>query len=293
MNAAKKIFIVDDDEDDRFLLKDAVFNVIKGIEIIEACDGIELLSLLEAEGNLENCVILMDMNMPRMSGLEALSAIKAEEHLLHIPVIMISTTNNTDLIATAYAKGINAFISKPYQISEYEQLADAISVCFLRIPTSRTKAHQIKNMASKSILVIEDNPDQRILMSLALRSCMPQVKVISLADENMALEHLESQWARLSETPRLILLDLYLPDRQNGLRILENLKKFLAGCRLMSIPVIVLSHSDNPVDIRECYRSQANAYLVKSDDLTTWFSFFSNLCHFWINTISSQNKLLR
>jgi DNA-binding NarL/FixJ family response regulator len=62
-------------------------------------------------------------------------------------------------------------------------------------------------------------------------------------------------------------------------------RKFLFERKLDTVPIIMVSHSNDPVDIRECYRQQANAYMVKSPDFSSWVQYFSHLCHFWIDTI--------
>lgn len=125
--------MVDDDEDDRFLLKDAFESVDKNIVIVEICDGMELIELLNSQNlELEPALILMDMNMPRMSGLEALSTIKTDPGLSHIPVIMVSTSSNEDMIKLAYQHGVDSYHTKPVTHIEYTKIVQIIVEKLLR-----------------------------------------------------------------------------------------------------------------------------------------------------------------
>lgn len=287
MKKNKIIFLADDDEDDRMLLREAIERVIDEVTIIEAVDGKDLLTQVDhAESYNEPELIIMDMNMPRMSGLEALSAIKSDPRLMHIPVIMISTASNPEMVEKAYVHGINAYMTKPFYFDDYLQMAQAINVCYLNDYSSLKNPAEIKNLKAKNVLVIEDNSDQQRLMGFALKHSMPQVNVIGINDESSTLDFLASGWNQLSSCPQLILLDLYLPNRQDGLKLLEAIKKFLLAQKLTAIPIIVLSHSNHPDDITDCYRNQANAYMVKSPDFNQWHSYFSHLCHFWLDTIN-------
>lgn len=290
MNITKTIYIADDDEDDRMLLREAIHSVIEDVVIKEVSHGEELIDQLKLESLPGEIIILLDMNMPKMNGLEALEVLKSTPDFLHIPVIMISTSSNPELITKAYLKGINAYIAKPFLINEYVELAQAVNICFLHNYPSFDQPATIKNIKAKSILVIEDNADQSKLINIALRHSIPNVDIININDQATSIDFISSKWDKCITTPQLILLDLYLPDRENGLGLLEMLKQFLVFRNLSSIPVIVISHSDNPLDIQDCYRLQANAYMTKSSDLTVWFSFFSYICHFWMDTIITQNN---
>jgi len=293
MKTTKTVYIADDDEDDRMLLREAIFSVIEDAIIKEVCDGVELIEQIRLESHANEIVILLDMNMPKMNGLEALAVIKSDPDLVHIPIIMISTASNPELITKAYLGGINAYIAKPYLFDQYVELAKAVNICFLHNYPSFDQSAALKNIDTKSILVIDDNADQNKLINLALKHIIPHVNVITIENQATSIEFISSQWDKCSISPQLILLDLYLPDRKNGLSLLEEIKQFLVSKNLTAIPIIILSQSNDPADIRDCYRYQANAYMTKSSDLTVWFSFFSYICHFWMDTIITQNKISR
>ena len=128
----KIIYVADDDEDDRLFLSDAIRKVSPEIKIVEAADGDDLLELIKKENTKDaNILILLDMNMPRVTGLEALQVIRANEKIKHIPAVMISTSSDKKLMQDAYATGINAFIKKPNNYRDYLKIAEALQTCFL------------------------------------------------------------------------------------------------------------------------------------------------------------------
>lgn len=128
----KIIYMADDDEDDRLFLSDAINKLNLEIKIVEASDGDDLLHLIETENTKDaNILILLDMNMPRVTGLEALQTIRANEKIKHIPAVMISTSSDKRLIQKAYETGINAYIKKPNNYDGFVKIAEALQTCFL------------------------------------------------------------------------------------------------------------------------------------------------------------------
>jgi CheY-like chemotaxis protein len=280
------IYIADDDEDDRMLLREALTAVIKNVRIVETCNGNELLQNLDQNEFLGNsALILMDMNMPKLNGLEALSRIRANERMQHVPVIMLSTASSPDLIKTAYHSGINAYMTKPFLPDDYVQIAQAVNVCFLNNQLLPQEQMVVRGSKMKNVLIVEDNADHSKLIKMALSSTLPHANVIGICDEAGTLDYLANQWQDEHRAPEMILLDLYLPDRKDGLDLLDRIRTFLFSKNLFTIPIIIVSHSDDSGDITDCYRQRANAYMVKAPDLGSWINHFSNLCHFWTNTI--------
>ncbi|MFC6191151.1 response regulator [Dyadobacter subterraneus] len=292
MTNAKTIYLVDDDDDDRMLIREAIEGIVKNVTIVEITDGQELLELIE-KVNLETdpSLILMDMNMPRMSGIESLSILKSNPSLRHIPIVMISTTSNNELIRQAYDQGINAYITKPVSIQEYNHLAEAINVCFLsNYPTLKSIPASI-NLTTQQILIIEDNHDHWELMKLTLNTSMPNIKLTRTEDRESTLLFLTDRLKNAQPLPELILLDLYMPNRSDGLQILAAIRNFFTMHRLMMIPIIVISSSDHIDDIKESYRNSANGYMVKSPDLEDSLFYFQELAHFWKSAITLPKKV--
>ena len=113
------ILMADDDPEDRMLAQDAfeevkLTNCVRYVE-----DGEELLEYLRREGRYATRdaprpgVILLDLNMPRKNGMEALEEIKADPDLRRIPVVVLTTSQAEEDIYQSYDLGVSAFITKP------------------------------------------------------------------------------------------------------------------------------------------------------------------------------------
>lgn len=119
----KTIYLADDDPDDRYLICDAIKQIDPEIQIIEAENGSDLLLSIEEKELLSSVLIVLDMNMPRMNGLETLIAIRSNPFHATVPAVMISTSADPRLVESAYKEGINDFISKPNSYDEFVDLA--------------------------------------------------------------------------------------------------------------------------------------------------------------------------
>jgi CheY-like chemotaxis protein len=124
------ILIADDDEEDRMLARDALTESRLANPLYFVADGVELLDFLHHRGRYENPessprpgLILLDINMPRMTGLEALQEIKRDAELRRIPVVILTTSRADEDIIRSYDLGVNSFISKPVT---FEGLVDVM-----------------------------------------------------------------------------------------------------------------------------------------------------------------------
>lgn len=123
------IVMADDDPDDRMLAKEAFEeNKLKNILYFTE-DGEDLLEYLLHKGkyNKENAprphLILLDLNMPRKDGREALIEIKRNPEIRKIPVVVLTTSKGEEDILKSYDLGVNSFITKPVT---FDRLVDVI-----------------------------------------------------------------------------------------------------------------------------------------------------------------------
>lgn len=113
------ILIADDDPEDRMLAEEALreSRLVNDIRFVD--DGEDLLEYLQNRGkyadadNPQPDMILLDLNMPRMDGREALKVIKSDPELRRIPVIVLTTSKAEEDIYRTYDLGVNSFIIKP------------------------------------------------------------------------------------------------------------------------------------------------------------------------------------
>ncbi len=117
---AVTILMAEDDPDDRLLIKEALVEsqLVNPIQFVG--NGEELLDYLNRRGQYRNRrrfprpgVILLDLNMPKKDGREALQEIKADPKLRQIPVVVLTTSTAEEDIVRTYDLGANSFISKP------------------------------------------------------------------------------------------------------------------------------------------------------------------------------------
>lgn len=107
------ILVAEDDSDDQLLFNAALRECNTDFTVNFFSNGEQLVLFLEQLLSVRPCCIFLDMNMPVMDGLETLRCIKDHEQLRNIPVIMLSTSNNSREIATCKASGAFDFLVKP------------------------------------------------------------------------------------------------------------------------------------------------------------------------------------
>ena len=127
------ILIADDDADDRMMIRDALeeSRLANDIRFVE--DGEELLDYLEHRGKFVDAavsprpgIILLDLNMPRKDGREALKEIKSNRDLWSIPVIVLTTSQAEEDIYRTYDLGVNSFITKPVRFDALVEVMKTI-----------------------------------------------------------------------------------------------------------------------------------------------------------------------
>ncbi len=126
------ILVAEDDADDRMLLKDAFNESSLEHELRFVENGEQLLDYLRREGEFADPgeapwagLILLDLNMPKMDGREALNIIKNDAVLRSIPVVVLTTSAEEDDVFYAYRLGVSSYISKPVT---FEGLVNVVKV---------------------------------------------------------------------------------------------------------------------------------------------------------------------
>ncbi len=135
------ILVCDDDEDDRMLTRQALedAHISNRIQFVE--DGEQLLDYLYQRGQYGGergaaprpGLILLDLNMPKLDGREALKTIKEDPSLRDIPVVVLSTSRLDEDIARSYQLGVNSFITKPVTFSGLVEAMNVLGKYWLEI----------------------------------------------------------------------------------------------------------------------------------------------------------------
>jgi len=139
--------MADDDRGDQMLTREALQSTSLAHDLVFVNDGEELLAYLRHEGaysnlggNHEPHLVLLDLNMPRMDGREALAEMKADAALRHIPVVVLTTSDADSDIIRSYNLGVNSFIQKPVGFDRLVSVLTTVSEYWFHtvlLPTSR------------------------------------------------------------------------------------------------------------------------------------------------------------
>jgi CheY-like chemotaxis protein len=115
-----KILLADDDLEDKAIMQDAMEMLNAGDILLFANNGAHVLELLEMNMDdvLLPCLIVLDLNMPRMNGTQTLSRLKNNEQFKHIPVIIYSTSINPLEKEKCILLGAHSYITKPISLKE-------------------------------------------------------------------------------------------------------------------------------------------------------------------------------
>lgn len=118
MKRALNILLIEDDTIEVMKLNRTVSSLKLNHSITEANNGEEALVKLRSGDNPPD-IILLDLNMPKMNGIEFLKVLKEDKNINHIPIIILTTSNNKKDLLSCYKIGISGYISKPLKYDDY------------------------------------------------------------------------------------------------------------------------------------------------------------------------------
>ncbi|GAB3561000.1 response regulator [Spirosoma luteolum] len=131
------ILIADDDPDDRMFLEQAMRQ--NGYNQVIRCvdDGEDLMAYLRREGKYSEQdapwpnLLILDLNMPRKNGFQALQEIKNDPQLRRLPVIVMTTSSADEDVIRTYNLGVNSFVTKPFNFSRLVEMIGALKVYWM------------------------------------------------------------------------------------------------------------------------------------------------------------------
>jgi two-component system, chemotaxis family, response regulator Rcp1 len=132
-----RILLVEDNPGDaRLTVEVFKYNKVpKVLSVVE--DGDEALCFLRQEGKYADALrpdlILLDLNLPKKDGREVLAAIKADDGLRRIPVVVLTTSRDQEDIMKAYDLNANCFVAKPVDFEQFTELVEAIENFWLKV----------------------------------------------------------------------------------------------------------------------------------------------------------------
>jgi CheY-like chemotaxis protein len=141
------VLLVEDDPGDVLLVKEAFEDHKVGNALSVVSDGVEALQYVRGEGSYANVarpdLILLDLNLPRKSGIEVLEEIKTDPALSTIPVVVLTTSEAEEDILAAYRLHANAYIAKPVDFEQFSRIVHQIDDFFIglvKLPRASPRA---------------------------------------------------------------------------------------------------------------------------------------------------------
>jgi len=136
----RPILLVEDNKDDEILTLRALRknNIVN--EVIVVRDGAEALDYLFARGNHAGRdagalpqVVLLDLNLPKISGLGVLKALRADERMKLLPVVMLTSSSEEEDILQSYALGANSYVRKPVEFTKFTEAVRTLGLYWLLV----------------------------------------------------------------------------------------------------------------------------------------------------------------
>lgn len=134
------ILVADDDPDDQAMTREAFLECRLYNPLVFVSDGEQLMDYLHNRGAFADAerfplpgLVLLDLNMPRLDGREALRMIKDDPALRQVPVVVLTTSKAEEDVARSYADGVNSFITKPVSFAALLEVVQTLGKYWLQI----------------------------------------------------------------------------------------------------------------------------------------------------------------
>ena len=250
-----KVLVVDDDEVSLKTAEDTLNSL--GVKSSIATSGKEALQLIESNKNDQFKVIILDLKMPDMDGLELANKIKAIDKT-DIPIILISAYDWSDIEKDAKKAGISSFVSKPlFRSKIYQKIND-----LLNHGDSKTiDETEEMNFPGTRILVVEDNDINWEIISTILS--MHEITCDRAENGKIAYEIIKMD--DYEEPYDLIFMDIQMPV-MNGLDATRAIRK-LNSEYAKRVPIIAMTADAFSENVAECINAGMNGHIAKPIDL--------------------------
>ncbi|MHC4395691.1 MAG: response regulator [Planctomycetota bacterium] len=128
MKNLKPILLIEDDSVDAMTVERALKELNVTNQLVHTVNGEQAIEYLKAEGNKLPCVILLDLNMPKMNGIEFLEVIKEDETLKKIPIVVLTTSKEEGDITTSFKFSAAGYMVKPVDYKKFVEAIRAINL---------------------------------------------------------------------------------------------------------------------------------------------------------------------
>lgn len=270
------ILVVDDREEDVFFFRRAFKSADLHHGITNVGDGDEAIKYLSRQPPYDDNgrypvpdVIVLDLKMPRRDGFEVLQWLRDQKSLTPAPVVILTSSDREEDKRRAKELGAGGYYTKPVDFTKLVGVAKDINRRWL----GRRRA--------LGLLIVDDDENDRFLLQHAFEKLNVGYRIQPLQNGGEALALIKGEGPYADRTaypfPTFILTDLKMPGG-DGFEILSYLKNHP---EILIVPVVMLSGSDDPDDVRQAYVLGASSFIVKPPSLDGLEAIVQKLHYYW------------
>lgn len=270
------ILIVDDREEDVFFFRRAFKAVGLHHRITHLSDGDEAIKYLSRQPPYDDIalypvpdVVVLDLKMPKRDGFEVLQWLREQNTLKPAPVVVLTSSARDEDKKRAKDLGAGSYYTKPVDFTKLVGVAKDIN--------RRWLSHR----RGLGLLIVDDDDNDLYLLKRAFEKLNVGYRIQTLGNgaEALALIKGEGIYAdrKAHPFPSFILTDLKMPGG-DGFAILSYLKEH---ADILVVPVVMLSGSDDPDDVRQAYVLGASSFIVKPPGLDGLEGIVQKLHYYW------------
>ncbi len=255
------VLMAEDNEDDALISKLAFEYGRLKTNMFIVDDGSDVLDFVYNKGQFEDVekyprpdVILLDINMPKYSGLQVIEKISCDNNLRDIPCVMLTSSRNTDDIVKSYELGCASFIPKPVEFEDFQRIVESFNFFWVAMNEKISCVPDEANNAS--IVIIDDSGNEDEVMTLTNVLSNKGYKNIVIA------KSVEGALAKTKNSAlEIIVIDVRHPSI-NG----RGICKKIGDTTLQISGVIAITEDNKSVEIVKSDYFENIDYLVKSSD---------------------------
>ena len=266
-NISGNILLIDDITLNHDILKEQLNSEsCKCISVDSARKGLAVLAKAK-DKNINIDLIIVDYQMPEMTGEDFIRIAKTHNDYAHIPILLFSSVDNDELKQRMKKLGVDGYLTKP---ARYQQLLRAVSKTILKSRKSVTAPHgvidvtpvvhqqSLKTTRSKDgiidVLIAEDNDVNQMFIKYIMEDMGVSFKIVPSG--RLAVD----KWKLLS--PRIIFMDISMPD-WNGYEATKAIREWEAKLNLPRTPIVAVTAHALKGDRQDCLDNDMDDYLSK------------------------------
>ncbi|HLH54993.1 MAG TPA: response regulator [Verrucomicrobiae bacterium] len=274
--AGAHILVIEDREEDIFFLRRAFRSVDPNVHITDVPDGEEGIKYLSREAPYTDParypvpdVVVLDLKMPKKDGFEVLQWLREQNLLKPAPVVVLTSSTRDEDLKRAKELGAGRYYAKPVDFSKLVGVAKDINRRWL----SRRR--------NLGLLIVDDDENDRLFLRHAFEKLNAGYQIFPLESGNKAVAFIKGEGIYADRKtypfPTFILTDLKMPEG-DGFEILHYLKQHPES---LIVPVVMLSGSDDPDDVRQAYLLGVSSFIVKPQGLHDLELIVQKLHYYW------------